>query len=110
MLTTPLKRTGNALRLSDVQLRLIVDHVPALIAYFDADWRCTFCNKPYADWFGLSVASIKGRPMRDITGEIRLSKEWPAMLGAPAEETVCTLESLTAINNPRAFTAGISTA
>ena len=48
--------------------------------------------------------------MRDITGEIRLSKEWPAMLGAPAEETVCTLESLTAINNPRAFTAGISTA
>ena len=68
MLTTPLKRTGNALRLSEARLGLIVDHVPALIAYFDAHWRCTYCNKPYAAWFGLRVANIKGRHMRDITG------------------------------------------
>ena len=65
---TSLKRTENALRLSELQMRLISDNVPALIAYFDAGLRCSFCNKAYAEWFGGTPGEFLGRHLRDITG------------------------------------------
>jgi len=33
-------------------VRLITDHLPAMIAYFSADLRCRFANKPYEEYFG----------------------------------------------------------
>ncbi len=65
---TSLKRAEKALRLSEMQMRLISDNVPAMIAYFDTGQRCFFCNAAYASWFGGTPGQFQGRHLRDITG------------------------------------------
>ncbi|NQX31066.1 PAS domain S-box protein [Pedobacter boryungensis] len=41
-------------------IRMVTDHTPAMIAYFSADLRCRFANKPYEDFFG-GNQSVIGR-------------------------------------------------
>ncbi len=51
------------------QFRLLADHVPALIAIYDArDHRCLFANRQYAQSFGLSEAQILGRTFGEVIG------------------------------------------
>jgi PAS domain-containing protein len=53
-------------RASETQLWLITNAVPALISYIDADLRYRFNNRTYESWFGLPVAEISGRHVRDV--------------------------------------------
>ncbi len=85
---TSLKRSENALRLSELQMRLISDNVPALIAYFDVSLHCLFCNKAYADWFGVAPADLQGRHLRDIIGAEVLAESEPYFVRAFAGENV----------------------
>ena len=57
-----------ALRQSERRLRLIADHLPALIAYIDRDEVYQFTNAAYAQWLE-DAASIVGRPMQQVLGE-----------------------------------------
>lgn len=58
-----------ALRRSENRLQLIIDSIPALIAYIDHDDIYRFANKGYADWFGLTKDSIPGRSIREVFGD-----------------------------------------
>src|SRR5512146_429726 len=51
------------------RLRLVIDHVPALIAYVDASETYRFANRAYETLFGLSPEQMIGRTMRDVLGE-----------------------------------------
>ncbi len=59
---------AGALRRSESRLRLIMDSIPALIAYVDAGQRYQFANKGYADWFGLSADRMVGRSIEEVFG------------------------------------------
>jgi PAS domain S-box-containing protein len=48
------------------QLALIIDGVPALIGYIDADERYLFVNQAYADWYGHPREAFIGRAIREI--------------------------------------------
>ena len=50
-----------AVRQSDAQLRLVINNLPAEVAYYDADRVCRFCNSAYASFQGLTPAQIIGR-------------------------------------------------
>jgi len=50
-------------------LKTITDHSPAMIAYWDANERCLFANKPYREWFDKQPAAIIGATKRDLLGE-----------------------------------------
>ena len=64
---TPEKPNGRG---EDSLLRLIADHVPALIAYYEPkELRCVFANKAYAEANGWSVDSIIGKTVREAIGE-----------------------------------------
>ncbi|CAN7394054.1 PAS domain S-box protein [Polaromonas sp. LjRoot131] len=65
---TESKRTTEALRASESQLRQVTDTVPALIAYLDTDQRFRFHNRAYEDNFGLSYEQIDGKPLADVLG------------------------------------------
>lgn len=51
------------------QLRLVTDHVPAMIVYCDADRRFRFVNKSYAERYGVKVEDIIGRQVVEIAGQ-----------------------------------------
>jgi len=66
--TTRLDNVAAQLARSEERLRLIMDAIPALIAYVDAGERYRFANKGYAEWFGLDKDSIVGRSIAEVFG------------------------------------------
>lgn len=49
------------------QLQLVIDQVPAFVAYVDRDRRFVTGNRPLAnEWFALSPENLRGKPIRDI--------------------------------------------
>jgi PAS domain S-box-containing protein len=49
--------------------KTITDNLPALIAYWDADLRCLFANKPYLDWFDKQPHEMRGISKRELLGK-----------------------------------------
>lgn len=47
---------------------LLMEGVPSMLAYWDADLRCRFANRAYEDWFGVSPASLVGTLLPDLLG------------------------------------------
>ena len=65
---TARKEAEERIRLSDNQLRLVTNAVPALISYVDKDEHYRFANARFTDWFGIPTDKIIGKGPRDIFG------------------------------------------
>jgi diguanylate cyclase (GGDEF)-like protein/PAS domain S-box-containing protein len=64
-----LQQRSHALEQSEHRLRLIADHMPALISYVDRDERFRFTNAFYGDVYKLEASQIIGKSMRELMGE-----------------------------------------
>ncbi|WP_455431957.1 PAS domain S-box protein [Variovorax beijingensis] len=62
------KAAEQALRESEQRLRMVTDHLPALISYLDRDLRFRFVNKAYQDWFGVEPRQLLGRSLHEFYG------------------------------------------
>jgi PAS domain S-box-containing protein len=62
-----IRREITALRGGNGQLGLIIDALPALISYVDADRRYQFSNKAYEDWFGHEAS---GKHLEEVLGTV----------------------------------------
>ena len=62
------KAAEQALRESEQRLRMVTDHLPALISYLDRDLRFRFVNKAYQDWFGVEPQQLLGRSLHEFYG------------------------------------------
>lgn len=58
-----------ALRQSEDWLRVVMDNVPALIAYLAPGPVYRFANRRYAEWFGHTPESIQNQPARSVIGD-----------------------------------------
>ncbi len=65
---TDSKEAEAAVRLSELQLRLVTDHASVFICQIDREHRLTFVNRAYALRFGLTPQDIVGRPLLDFIG------------------------------------------
>lgn len=63
------KQAEDALRKSELQLRLIMDHAPIFITSCDTESRFRFVNRGYAARFGLRPDEIVGRTVSEVLGE-----------------------------------------
>ncbi len=62
------KQAETALQDSEAQTRLIIDSVPALVAYIDTQQRYRFCNQYHAQWVNQVESMIKGKPIQEVMG------------------------------------------
>lgn len=71
---------------SDTQyyVRLLVDRVPSMLAYWDRDLLCRFANKAYERWFGADPERMLGTSIRDLLGPELFAKNEPHIRAALA--------------------------
>ncbi|HEX7220893.1 MAG TPA: diguanylate cyclase [Burkholderiales bacterium] len=65
------RSVADALRVSEMRLRTITDHLPALVAYIDAQERYRFANRTYEEWLRMPRDALLGRTVRELWGEER---------------------------------------
>ena len=58
-----------SLRRKEAELKLIVDTMPALVAYIGRDLRYGLANLAYEKWFGLKPEHIRGRTVAEVLGD-----------------------------------------
>lgn len=59
----------------------VVNHISAMVAYWDADERCVFSNDAYREWFGRSPEEMRGMTLKELLGPL-YEKNLPFILGA----------------------------
>ena len=72
---------------NNVRLQTILDHMPAMIGYWDRDLHNVFGNRAYVDYFGLDPEQIRGKHIREVIGEQRYRLNQPYMEQALAGQT-----------------------
>lgn len=83
-----LKAEAEARRLSEQRLRLITDHLPALVSHVDNDERYTFVNAHFGRLASGDPASMIGRSLREVRGDEVYRMLAPHVHRALAGETV----------------------
>ncbi|MDH5263966.1 MAG: PAS domain S-box protein [Betaproteobacteria bacterium] len=85
---TDRKLAEQRLRKSELQLRQLVEFMPAAIVFVSRDQRAVIHNKAYAELVGLPAYEISGRTVREILGKERFAEVEPhlaqALAGKPA--------------------------
>ncbi|HYF28730.1 MAG TPA: PAS domain S-box protein [Baekduia sp.] len=82
----PGRRPDRALSVSREDLRAILNALPAMVGYWDADLRNHMANDAYVDYFGLTPRQIHGRHIRDVLGPELFEQNHPYMQRALAGE------------------------
>ena len=85
-----LKQAQEALRASEAELRLIMDNVPARVAYIDQDYRFRFVNGRNEAWLGESRKDLNGRRVEDVVGSARYAMVAPLLARVLTGETIAT--------------------
>ena len=61
-------RAEEAIRAQELQLRLITDRTPVMLARCSRDLRYLFANRAYAEMLGLAPEQITGQPIAEVMG------------------------------------------
>jgi len=65
--TSPLVKGHEA---APALLAELVEHLDAMVAYWDGDQRCRFANRAYKDWFGRGRQELMGISLRELLGPL----------------------------------------
>jgi diguanylate cyclase (GGDEF)-like protein/PAS domain S-box-containing protein len=89
-----LKQAQEALRASEGELRLIMDNVPARVAYVDRESRFRFLNRHNEEWLSESRKDLTGRKIGEVIGDARARQLQPLMTRVFSGETISTEQLL----------------
>ncbi len=60
---------GNEAVWGDQELNALLDELPAMVGFWDADQVTCFVNRAYAEWFGRPAQELVGTQLADLLGE-----------------------------------------
>lgn len=83
-----LKQVQHDLTRREFELRLIADHVPALIGYVDLELKHRFVNRRYCEFFGEQEHAILGHSMAELLGAPTFAQLQPMIQRVLAGEAV----------------------
>ncbi|MFN7147489.1 MAG: PAS domain-containing protein, partial [Myxococcota bacterium] len=86
---------------SERQLRLVVDSVPAIIAYIDRDFRYRFRNAAHDDWYPGRSSEAVGARLDEYLGDEVASVVRPLVARALAGESLSTELEIRTLRGPR---------
>jgi PAS domain S-box-containing protein len=66
----------------DSRLHMLLDQVPALVAYWDKDQVNRYANKAYLEWFGIDPDQMLGRYLSEVIGKNLYAANRPYIEGA----------------------------
>ena len=89
-----LKQAQEALRASEGELRLIMDNVPARVAYIDRESCFRFLNRHNEEWLSESRKDLTGRKIGEVVGDARARQLQPLMNRVFSGETISTEQML----------------
>lgn len=78
--------TNDLLADSTYHMRLLVDRVPSMLAYWDRNLKCRFANRAYETWFGVDPDHLLGTSVQDLLGPELFAMNEPYMRKALAGE------------------------
>jgi PAS domain S-box-containing protein len=58
----------------------VVNHISAMVAYWDRDQRCVFSNNAYTEWFGKTPAEMVGMRADELLGPALYEMNRPYIL------------------------------
>ncbi|ESQ74334.1 PAS domain S-box protein [Asticcacaulis sp. AC402] len=67
---------------SETRHRLLADHMPGMVAYWDNRLVCRFANRAYEEWFGRTAEEMIGLDMPSLMGPELFARNEPYILGA----------------------------
>ncbi|OQA98572.1 MAG: Blue-light-activated histidine kinase 2 [Spirochaetes bacterium ADurb.Bin218] len=73
---------------SEEKLQIIIDGVPAYIAFLDKEESYVYVNKSYAQWYGMDKDDFCGRKISDIVPPDYLERAYPYIKKALSGESV----------------------
>jgi diguanylate cyclase (GGDEF)-like protein/PAS domain S-box-containing protein len=85
---TERRRTEDELREREAELRLLADHLPAMICYVDAGYRYRYANRRYAEFYAAEAGPIEGKTIAQVAGDELWEKIRPQFDRALAGEFV----------------------
>ncbi len=94
---------AEALSESEHWIRLITDHVPALIAYLNADLVYEFTNKVYEEWYCWPRGVMLGQSLREVHSEQHYQRLESYVARALAGESVTFEFAETNVNNQERY-------
>lgn len=97
------KEIEQALATSEQRLRLIANKMPVLISHMDSQFRYTFINNKYREWFGLEDDEIIGKTIAEIFSPSVFAEIQPYLLEALSGEDVSFEFNDTVLGSPRNF-------
>jgi PAS domain S-box-containing protein len=62
--------------------RLILDSIPAMVAFWDKEQKCQYANKAYLDWFNYDPEKLIGKTMLELFGPELYAKNVSYIQGA----------------------------
>lgn len=67
-------------------MRLVVDRIPSMLAYWDRGLICQFANRAYESWFGVDPDRLLGTSLQALLGPELFAENEPHITGALAGE------------------------
>lgn len=81
-------------------LQTILDGVPGLVGYWDAQLRNRFANRAYREWFGVTPEQIQGRHILELLGPRLFELNHPYMTRALQGERQCFIRDIPVATQP----------